>query len=521
MSSIQTLTPNNAQYLNAANWSYSQGGAALPAGFNYLMDGGKPVTLYNASTGFYGAALVASTGQVMVTFEGTNFFTGSAEFTAAQVLDDAAIIAGIDAPSYQTALDFTQTAVTDAEAQGYNPSDIYLDGHSLGGADVEYVASQLGTSGTTFGAPGIPASDIPSGATQDLNNYVEYGDPVGNYAQGGSEGNIVQSDNIVHYGTVDWTGSYLGIIPLTTAAIAYDAGDYATALAALAVALPFHLLGTYAESLGVPPLDNGDLSSPALGNGGAAAAAIFSSLFKGGTAGTPGTNLGATISPQTLTQNGSGGAATSSGDVFGGDAGATITGGAAPLHFVGGTGAVSVVGGAGNTTMFGATSDANSVLIGGSGNNTLVGGMGASTLIGGAGNALEFTGGTGPALLVGAAGTSAINGTGGSGAEIVLVVGGKTVVALNGAADTVVGGTGATTVVGGAGADVYGFIKGHAGGAEIIGGLKSTDSIVFGGYGSAPIASEAVQNGSDVIALNDGTVVTLEGIDHKIFNGIA
>ena len=36
----------------------------------------------------------------------------------------------------------------------------------------------------------------------------------------------------------------------------------------------------------VPPLDNGDLSSPALGNGEAAAAAIFSSLLKGGTAGT-------------------------------------------------------------------------------------------------------------------------------------------------------------------------------------------------------------------------------------------
>ena len=317
MSSIQTLTPNNAQNLNAANWSYSQGSAALPAGFRYLMDGGQPVTLYNASTGFYGAALVASTGQVMVTFEGTNFFTGSAEFTAAQVLDDAAITAGIDAPSYQTALNFTQSAVTDAEAQGYNASDIYLDGHSLGGADVEYVASQLGIPGTTFGAPGIPAGDIPSGATQDLTNYVEYGDPVGNYAQGGYEGNIVQSDNIVHYGTVDWTGSYLGIVPLTTAAVAYDAGDYSAAIAALAVALPFHLLGTYAESLGVPPLANGDLSSGALGDGEAAAAAIFSSLFKSGAAGTSGTSPGATNNSQTLSQTGS--AATSSGDVFGGD----------------------------------------------------------------------------------------------------------------------------------------------------------------------------------------------------------
>jgi Ca2+-binding RTX toxin-like protein len=519
MSSIQTLTPNNAQNLNAANWSYSQGSAALPAGFRYLMDGGQPVTLYNASTGFYGAALVASTGQVMVTFEGTNFFTGSAEFTAAQVLDDAAITAGIDAPSYQTALNFTQSAVTDAEAQGYNASDIYLDGHSLGGADVEYVASQLGIPGTTFGAPGIPAGDIPSGATQDLTNYVEYGDPVGNYAQGGYEGNIVQSDNIVHYGTVDWTGSYLGIVPLTTAAVAYDAGDYSAAIAALAVALPFHLLGTYAESLGVPPLANGDLSSGALGDGEAAAAAIFSSLFKSGAAGTSGTSPGATNNSQTLSQTGS--AATSSGDVFGGDSGVTITGGAAPLHFVGGTGAVSVMGGSGNTTMFGATSDANSVLIGGSGNNTLVGGMGASTLIGGTGNALEFTDGAGPALLVGAAGASAINGTGGSGAETVQVVGGKTVVALNGAADTVVGGAGAATVVGGAGTDVYGFIKGHAGGTELIGGLKSTDTIVFGGYGSGPIVSEAVQNGSDVIALNDGTVVTLEGLDHKVFNGVA
>jgi hypothetical protein len=512
MSSIQTLTPNNPQYLNAANWSYSQGDAALPPGFSYLMEGGKPVTLYNASTGFYGAALVTPTGQVVVTFEGTNFFTGSAEFTAALVLDDAAITAGINAASYQTALTFTQSAIADAESQGYKKTDIYLDGHSLGGADAEYVASQLAIPGTTFGAPGIPAGDITSGATPSITDYVELGDPVGNYAQGGSEGSIVQSDNIVHYGTVGWIGSYLGIVPLTTAAIAYDAGDYATAIAALAVALPFHLLGTYADSLGAPPLDNGDLSSTALGNGEAAAAAIFSSLFKSGTAGTSGAGLGETPSS---------GAATSSGEVFGGDAGATITGGAAPLRFIGGAGAVSVTGGSGNTTMFGATGDANSVLIGGSGNNTLVGGMGASTLIGGAGNALEFAHGTGSSLLIGAAGTSIINGTAGSGTETVISDGGNSVIALNGAADTVVGGAGATTVVGGAGADVYGFIKGHGGGTEIIGSLKSTDSIVFGGYGNSPIVSEAVQNGSDVIALNDGTIVTLEGIDHKVFNGIA
>jgi Ca2+-binding RTX toxin-like protein len=95
---------------------------------------------------------------------------------------------------------------------------------------------------------------------------------------------------------------------------------------------------------------------------------------------------------------------------------------------------------------------------------------------------------------------------------------GTVVMGLNNAADTVVGGSGASTVVGGSGKDVYGFVKGHAGGSEVIIGLKTTDVVAFDGYGSNPIASEVVKNGADVVTLTDGTSITFEGYDHKIFS---
>jgi hypothetical protein len=208
------------------------------------------------------------------------------------------------------------------------------------------------------------------------------------------------------------------------------------------------------------------------------------------------------------------------GTVFGGTGGSTIQGGAGALFFGGDAGAVSVTGGSGNTTLFGATSDVDSILNGGSGSNILVAGYGASTLIGGAGGATEFARGSGPALMIGAAGNTVINGTTGTGVETIVTGQSTAFIALNDAADTVLGGSGAATLLGGSGNDVYGFIKGHAGGAETIEGFKPSDTIVFGGYGTAPIASEAIVHGSDVMTLSDGTVITLQAIDHKVFSGL-
>ncbi|MBW4023180.1 MAG: hypothetical protein HIU92_08555 [Proteobacteria bacterium] len=564
MSQAQT-SPSVSQYLNAAYWAYAQAGTpypdgntALPTGFSYLLVNGAPLIDYTPGTGFYAAALLTGTGQVMIAFEGTNLYTGNDTFTSAQTIDDAAITAGIVAPSYQTALSFTQTVLTDAAAAGYARSDVYLAGHSLGGADAQFVAAQTGLAGATFGGPGIPSGSIPSGQTASVTDYVERGDPVGNYAQGGNESALLKANNVVHYGTADFIGSYLGTAALAAASFAYEQGQYSlSASLVAAAAAEYHPLETYAADLNVP------IASPGLSatNGGAIldTGALGLSLGRNGGIDIAGLSLttpgaikvgsqGVTVSAEgqsytlpltgtgttfSLQSDGQGGAlltpgAANSGFVFAGSDGATVHGGASPLVFIGGSGPVSVTGGSGSTTMFGGSgmavfqggSGAN-LLTGGTGASTLIGGMGASTLIGGAGHTVELAAGSAPEMLIAGSGATTIDGATGSGPELLFTGHGSALVALNSAADTLVGGSGASSILGGSAPDVYGFINGHAGGSEVIFGLKPTDILAFGGYGASPITSEGVLGGSDLLTLSDGTTILLQSIDHKVFDGVA
>lgn len=77
-----------------------------------------------------------------------------------------------------------------------------------------------------------------------------------------------------------------------------------------------------------------------------------------------------------------------------------------------------------------------------------------------------------------------------------------------GGADTL-GGQGVASAIGDSGPDVYGFIKGNAGGAGTIEGCKPVDTLVFAGYGAAAIIAEAVINGSDVSTLNASALLHL------------
>ncbi|MEJ0020194.1 MAG: Hint domain-containing protein [Acetobacteraceae bacterium] len=258
-------TPTLEQYINAADWAYTQGKAELPSELGLTrmtyLDGDK-LELYSQDTGFYGAALLTSANQIIVTFEGTNLFTGDDIFTAAQIADDTAIFEGITAPSFLTATAFTLEVVGEALLQGYDSSDIFVTGHSLGGADASYVAATLGLGGVAFAPPGIVTTVTP---TVSFTSYVDYGDPVGNYANEppDSMGSIVQDDDIKHYGTQVMIGDPLDALVLQAAATAYADGNDAGALGILAAAVHFHLLGQYASDLGLT-LDI-DRSAAALG----------------------------------------------------------------------------------------------------------------------------------------------------------------------------------------------------------------------------------------------------------------
>jgi hypothetical protein len=265
MSATEPLTTQQA--LDLSYWAYSQAGTAyvdgpiaLPAGFSYLTSDGAPVISYDPGTGFYGAALVSSVGQVVIAFEGTNLDTGNDTFTTAQAVDDTDITYGGSAPSYASAYALTETAIQAAEAAGYSTADISLTGHSLGGADAEYVGQQTGLPGITFGAPGIPTDDTPYSGSNFI-DYVDRGDPVGSYAPDGDEDAVLKAQNIAHYGQATYIGSYENATLLFAASAAYiaaensssptyAAAEYAASASSLSLAADYyHPLGNYAYDL--------------------------------------------------------------------------------------------------------------------------------------------------------------------------------------------------------------------------------------------------------------------------------
>ncbi len=186
------------------------------------------------------------------------------------------------------------------------------------------------------------------------------------------------------------------------------------------------------------------------------------------------------------------------------------------------TAAATIFGGGSGVTQFTA-SGAGSSITGGTGG--IVGTVSGanSTLVGGSGNSIYNVTGSNSLAVAGPSGVTGINESASTGPELIatnpLGNSGTMVASLGSGADSVIGGGGASTITAGTGNDVFAFIKGHAGGSEVIIGYNASDNLAFAGYGytATDLPTEAVGAVGDVITLNDGTTITLAGIDHKIF----
>ncbi|WP_048710454.1 lipase family protein [Microvirga massiliensis] len=208
-------------FFHAAQWTYHHLTELPPSPFTLVEEG------FNENSGFYGAALQVDgpgqADQIVVAFEGTDpssdLFKTNPVFVAAQLAADAQVYRGQVPDAYTDALNFTKDVIEAAEARGISKEDVHVTGHSLGGAEAQYVAAQLDLDGLTFGAPGIAASAIPDGSTPEVTNYVVYGDPVGNYSADPPNrlSNILFSDDIIHFGDVKFIGSLLGALQLNAA----------------------------------------------------------------------------------------------------------------------------------------------------------------------------------------------------------------------------------------------------------------------------------------------------------------
>jgi hypothetical protein len=107
--------PTTSEFLRASAWTYTQGSKAAPNPF--LVDG-KQMTSLDVGSGFYGAAFLSSSGQVIVAFEGTDLggLEEKPEFVTAQLLADLMIYRGEKPPAFDDALAFTEAVVAQAAA---------------------------------------------------------------------------------------------------------------------------------------------------------------------------------------------------------------------------------------------------------------------------------------------------------------------------------------------------------------------------------------------------------------------
>jgi Ca2+-binding RTX toxin-like protein len=198
-----------------------------------------------------------------------------------------------------------------------------------------------------------------------------------------------------------------------------------------------------------------------------------------------------------------------------------IQGEASDLLFLGGSEGATILGGSGSDTYFGSTSGhtGDQLVVGGSGgNNQLWAGDGAATLIGGGNGDQLFAYGQYDQVLTAAAGNETLSAAFSGGADSLTAGSGADRLIAGTGADTFVAGTGAATVSAGPGSDVFAFIKGHAGGTELVQDIADPTAlrISLQGYGceaaADALASQQVAAGSVTIALTDGTKVTFQNV---------
>ena len=194
---------------------------------------------------------------------------------------------------------------------------------------------------------------------------------------------------------------------------------------------------------------------------------------------------------------------------------------ASNLYFVGGAGGATILGGTGSDTYFGSTSaHAGKQLIegGSGGNNILFAGNGAATLIGGGKGDQLFAFGSSAQWLKAGVGNETLSAAASSGADTLSRRVRKGSAGWRPWRRHLCRRRRPCHGQAGFGGDVYAFMKGQAGGSELVTGIfdPSGIKIALVGYGPHEVdhalSSATVNHGSITIGLTDGTKVTFQDV---------
>jgi Ca2+-binding RTX toxin-like protein len=215
--------------------------------------------------------------------------------------------------------------------------------------------------------------------------------------------------------------------------------------------------------------------------------------------------------------------------VFAQATGGVYFGNTGPLTFVSspyinstviaGQGSAVLYGAPGNSVFF--VGSGQFLLDGSSGNQTVVGAgvSGSAVLFSENGGSLTLFGNTDGNLLVAGGGNVTLNAGGASGNDVFFAGTGSDSIVAGTGNNFIVGGPGSDTLIGGSGTNLFQLVQGFDGGGnELIGNWNEADQLDLFGYGAAgpnglPAgAAVTVVNGSEVLALPDGTRITFWGV---------
>ena len=224
-----TLTPTVTEFLNGAVSEYVLGGT--PTGMTPFTVNGTQLSYHDDTNGAVSHVWLTAENQVLITFAGT---TGGENalidplLTVGGLASDIQVVLQKVSAGQTAALAFTQQVIAQANAKGYDNSQIFVTGHSLGGIEASYVAQQTGIGGIAFEATGIPTSTTGAGNGANFVSIVTAGDPVGNFStdidaeQPWAPAYVPPSQgggSYAHYGTVVQIGSAADNVLLHQAAL--------------------------------------------------------------------------------------------------------------------------------------------------------------------------------------------------------------------------------------------------------------------------------------------------------------